>query len=128
MPTFSYQVVSQQGKQNKGNLDAETRDAAMAALRAAGGTVISVDEVGALNLEDIETFIGDKIPVQWAEDDLFVTDFVQPARSRQIGRGRADGRGKPDGRGKSDGRGKADGRSKSGGSTRPPRRRRTSQA
>jgi ATP-dependent RNA helicase RhlB len=95
---------------------------------ARGKAISFADEVGALNLEDIETFIGDKIPVQWAEDDLFVTDFVQPARSRQIGRGRADGRGKPDGRGKSDGRGKADGRSKSGGSTRPPRRRRTSQA
>ena len=95
---------------------------------ARGKAISFADEVGALNLEDIETFIGDKIPVQWAEDDLFVTDFVQPARSRQIGRGRADGRGKPDGRGKSDGRGKADSRSKSGGSTRPPRRRRTSQA
>ena len=53
MPTFSYLVVNPQGKQNKGNLDAETRDAAMAALRAAGGTVISVDEVGTLN-KDVE--------------------------------------------------------------------------
>ena len=61
MPTFSYLVVNPQGKQNKGNLDAETRDAAMAALRAAGGTVISVDEVGTLN-KDVELKIFEKKP------------------------------------------------------------------
>ena len=76
--------------------------------------------MGALNLEDIEEYIGDKIPVQWAEDDLFVTDFVQPPRPRKTGR--TDGRGKPDGRGRSEGR------SKSGSSSRPRRRRRTTTA
>lgn len=87
---------------------------------ARGKAISFADEVGALNLEDIEDFIGDKIPVLWAEDNLFVTDYVQPARSRQIGRGRADARGK------SDGRAKASSRSKSGGATRPQRRRRSS--
>jgi ATP-dependent RNA helicase RhlB len=87
---------------------------------ARGKAISFADEVGALNLEDIEDYIGDKIPVQWAEDDLFATDYVQPPRPRKTGR--TDGRGKPDGRGRSEGR------SKSGSSSRPRRRRRTTTA
>ena len=61
MPTFSYQVVSQQGKQNKGNIEADTRQAAMDALRGSGFTIISVDEVGALN-KDVQLKIFEKRP------------------------------------------------------------------
>ena len=61
MPTFSYQVVSQQGKQNKGNIEADTRQAAMDALRGSGFTIISVDEVGALN-KDVQLKIFEKKP------------------------------------------------------------------
>ncbi len=57
---------------------------------ARGKAISFADEVGALNLEDIEDYIGDKIPVQWAEDDLFATDYVQPPRPRKPPR--ADGR------------------------------------
>ena len=91
---------------------------------ARGKAISFADEVGALNLEDIEEYIGDKIPVQWAEDDLFVTDFVQPPRSRKP----AQGRGRGDGRGKSDGRGKCEGRGKTESSGRPRRRRRSTTA
>ena len=91
---------------------------------ARGKAISFADEVGALNLEDIEEYIGDKIPVQWAEDDLFVTDFVQPPRSRKP----AQGRGRGDGRGKSEGRGNSEGRAKTESSGRPRRRRRSTTA
>ena len=91
---------------------------------ARGKAISFADEVGALNLEDIEEYIGDKIPVQWAEDDLFVTDFVQPPRSRKP----AQGRGRGDGRGKSEGRCKSEGRAKTESSGRPRRRRRSTTA
>src|SRR6059036_3173671 len=39
---------------------------------AAGRAIGLVDEASVLNLEAIEKFIGQKIPVEWAEDDLFV--------------------------------------------------------
>src|SRR5262249_23445059 len=39
---------------------------------AAGRAIGLVDETSALNLEAIEKFIGQKIPVEWAEDDMFV--------------------------------------------------------
>src|SRR6059036_1578855 len=43
------------------------------ARAGAGGRAVGlVDEASALNLEAIEKFIGQKIPVEWAEDDLFV--------------------------------------------------------
>lgn len=61
MPTFSYQVVNPQGKHSKGNIDADTREAAMTALRAAGGTIISVAEVNALN-KDVKLKAFEKKP------------------------------------------------------------------
>jgi ATP-dependent RNA helicase RhlB len=76
---------------------------------AAGKAIGLVDEASALALEPIEKFIGQKIPVEWAEDDLFVPEikptpeerrrFLAERRQRQAsGRarghtGRADGRG-----------------------------------
>ena len=61
MPTFAYMVVNQQGKQNKGNLDADTREAAMEALRGDGYTIISVNEVGGLN-KDVKLTAFEKKP------------------------------------------------------------------
>jgi len=50
---------------------------------AAGRAVGLVDEASALNLEAIEKFIGHKIPVEWAEDDLFVTEIKPSAEERR---------------------------------------------
>src|SRR5256714_4758097 len=50
---------------------------------AAGRAVGLVDEASALNLEGIEKFIGQKIPVEWAEDDLFVAEIRPSADERR---------------------------------------------
>jgi ATP-dependent RNA helicase RhlB len=50
---------------------------------AAGRAVGLVDEASALNLEGIEKFIGQKIPVEWAEDDLFVAEIRPSAEERR---------------------------------------------
>ena len=50
---------------------------------AAGRAVGLVDEASALNLEGIEKFIGQKIPVEWAEDDLFVAEIKPSAEERR---------------------------------------------
>src|SRR5216117_1649260 len=50
---------------------------------AAGRAVGLVDEASALNLEAIEKFIGQKIPVEWAEDDLFVSEIKPTAEERR---------------------------------------------
>src|SRR6266581_4616651 len=50
---------------------------------AAGRAVGLVDEASALNLEAIEKFIGQKIPVEWAEDDLFVPEIKPSAEERR---------------------------------------------
>jgi ATP-dependent RNA helicase RhlB len=78
------------------------------ARAGAGGKAISlVDEVSALRIEPIETFIGQKIPVEWAEDDLFVAEipptseerrrFAEERRARLAGR-RGGGRRREHGR------------------------------
>ena len=48
---------------------------------AAGKAISLVDEASALSLEAIEKFIGQKIRVEWAEDDLY------PARDQADRRG-----------------------------------------
>ena len=54
------------------------------ARAGADGKAISlVDEEGALSLEDIEGYIHHEIPRAWADDDLLVTDYVRPSRSRK---------------------------------------------
>ena len=54
------------------------------ARAGAGGKAIAlVDEASALNLEGIEKFIGQKIPVEWAEDDLFVAEIKPSAEERR---------------------------------------------
>jgi len=50
---------------------------------AAGRAIGLVDEASALNLEAIEKFIGQKIPVEWADDDLFVTEIRPTAEERR---------------------------------------------
>lgn len=49
MPTFSYTLLDANGKQKKGSIDADSREAALAELRKVGGTVISLDEANAFN-------------------------------------------------------------------------------
>jgi ATP-dependent RNA helicase RhlB len=54
------------------------------ARMGAGGKAISlVDEVTALALEPIEKFIAQRIPVAWAEDDLFVSEVKPSAEERR---------------------------------------------
>ena len=50
---------------------------------AAGRAIGLVDETSALNLEAIEKFIGQKIAVEWAEDDLFVAEIKPSAEERR---------------------------------------------
>src|SRR5499433_1427623 len=68
------------------------------ARAGAGGKAIGlVDESSALALEAIEKFIGQKIPVEWAEDDMFVAEikpspeerrrFAEERRARLAARG-----------------------------------------
>jgi ATP-dependent RNA helicase RhlB len=57
------------------------------ARAGAGGKAISlVDESTALMLEPIEKFLGQKIPVDWADDDLFVAGVGQGPRPGRPGR------------------------------------------
>jgi ATP-dependent RNA helicase RhlB len=50
---------------------------------AAGRAIGLVDEASALNLEGIEKFIGQKISVEWAEDDLLVPEIRPSAEERR---------------------------------------------
>ena len=54
------------------------------ARAGAGGKAISlVDESSALALEAIEKFIRQKIPVEWADDDLFLQEIKPTAEERR---------------------------------------------
>ena len=54
------------------------------ARAGAGGKAIAlVDEASALNLEGIEKFIGQKILVEWPEDDLIVPEIKPTAEERR---------------------------------------------
>src|SRR5467141_895143 len=54
------------------------------ARAGAGGKAISlVDEASALNLEAIEKFIGQKIPVEWADDAVFLHEIKPTAEERR---------------------------------------------
>ncbi len=89
---------------------------------AAGKAISLVDEASALNLEAIEKFLSQKIPVMWAEDDLFAEEIKPTAEERrryaEERRARLDARGRRDG-----GRGhpaKPGGRREHRDSARPP--------
>jgi ATP-dependent RNA helicase RhlB len=91
------------------------------ARAGAGGKAIAlVDEASALYLEPIEKFIGQKIPVEWAEDDLYLTEIKPTAEERRRfadeRRARLDAR-----RGSDRGRGRG-GRPDRGGGPRGPDR------
>ena len=49
---------------------------------AEGKAISLADEDGVLYLEAIEEYIKAKIPVEWAEDDLFVNDFTRVSRPK----------------------------------------------
>jgi ATP-dependent RNA helicase RhlB len=54
------------------------------ARAGAGGKAIAlVDEASALNLEAVERFIGQKIAVEWAEDDLYMSEIKPTAEERR---------------------------------------------
>jgi len=54
------------------------------ARAGAGGKAIAlVDEASALNLEGIEKFIGQKIAVEWPEDDLILPEIKPTAEERR---------------------------------------------
>jgi len=54
------------------------------ARAGAGGKAIAlVDEASALVLEPIEKYIGQKIPVEWAEDDLYLSEIKPSAEERR---------------------------------------------
>src|SRR5215467_2138084 len=54
------------------------------ARAGAGGKAIAlVDEASALYLEPIEKYIGQKIPVEWAEDDLYLHEIKPTANERR---------------------------------------------
>ena len=54
------------------------------ARAGAGGKAISlVDEATALMLEPIERFIGQKIQVEWAEDDWYVPEIKPTSEERR---------------------------------------------
>jgi ATP-dependent RNA helicase RhlB len=83
---------------------------------ATGKAIGLVDEASALALEPIEKFIGQKIPVEWAEDELFVPEIKPTSEERrrmaEERRARAEGmpghrrrRGGPGGRGEARGPG-----------------------
>jgi superfamily II DNA/RNA helicase len=50
---------------------------------AEGKAISLIDEASALNLEAIEKFLGHKIAVEWAEDDLFVDEIKPTAEERR---------------------------------------------
>src|SRR4029453_458817 len=54
-----------------------------ARARAGGKGIALGDEASALNLEGIEKFIGQKILVEWPEDDLIVSEIKPTAEERR---------------------------------------------
>ncbi|GAW66866.1 RNA helicase [Geoanaerobacter pelophilus] len=87
---------------------------------AEGMAISFADEDGAFYIEPIEDFIKQKIPTEWAEDDMFVHDYkkTKPRPRTELkphGKG-----GKPGDRGRSGDKGKPAGRSRSAsGSSKP---------
>ena len=61
MASYSYLVITKQGKENKGTLNADTREAAIEELKQAGNLIISLDEVGLLS-KDIKLSFMEKKP------------------------------------------------------------------
>jgi ATP-dependent RNA helicase RhlB len=51
---------------------------------AEGKAISLVDEDGAFFLEAIENYIKTKIPTEWADDSLYVLDYVRTARPKRV--------------------------------------------
>ncbi|MDD2308704.1 MAG: DEAD/DEAH box helicase [Desulfuromonadaceae bacterium] len=51
---------------------------------AEGRAISLVDEDGAFFLEAIEDYIKTKIPTEWADDDLYVLDYVRTPRPKRV--------------------------------------------
>ncbi|MDD5284966.1 MAG: DEAD/DEAH box helicase [Desulfuromonadaceae bacterium] len=51
---------------------------------AEGKAISLADEDGALYLEAIEEFIKNKIPTEWADDELYLLDYVRTARPKRV--------------------------------------------
>jgi len=51
---------------------------------AEGKAISLADEDGAFFIEAIEDYIKEKIPTEWAEDELFVNDYVRTARPKRV--------------------------------------------
>src|SRR6185369_15979563 len=51
---------------------------------AEGKAISLVDEDGAFFLEAIEEYIKTKIPTEWADDELYVLDYVRTARPKRV--------------------------------------------
>src|SRR5262249_37945702 len=50
---------------------------------ATGKAVSLADEAGALQIEPIEKFIGQKIPLGWGEDESFLPEIKPPSEERR---------------------------------------------
>jgi ATP-dependent RNA helicase RhlB len=71
---------------------------------ASGDAISLADEAGALQIEPIEKFIGQKIPVEWAEDEWYLPEikptseerrkYAEEKRARMAARGRPGGGGR----------------------------------
>ena len=90
---------------------------------AAGKAISLVDEASAFSLDAVERFIGQRIRVEWAEDDLFLPEIKPTAEERrQAAEARAARRARLAGRGdRRDGSGRRD-RPRTGHGARGPRR------
>ncbi|HIJ96711.1 MAG TPA: DEAD/DEAH box helicase [Desulfuromonadales bacterium] len=51
---------------------------------AEGKAISLADEDGAFYLEAIEEYIKAKVPTEWADDDLYVLDYVRTARPKRV--------------------------------------------
>ncbi len=61
---------------------------------AEGNAISFADEDGAFNIEAIEEYIKHKIPVAWAEDELFVHDYITPKHRKAEAASAGDANGK----------------------------------
>lgn len=74
MTTFSYLIIDKQGKEKKGTIDAENREAAKQELRRSSNAIISLDEVGMFS-KDVNLSFGSKKPVS-RDMAVFCRQFV----------------------------------------------------
>ncbi|MBI3105401.1 MAG: RNA helicase, partial [Candidatus Rokubacteria bacterium] len=99
---------------------------------AAGKAISLADEAGALELEPIEKFIGEKIRVEWAEDEWYLPEikptseerrrYAEEKRQRMAARGGRVGSGPGRPGGSRGGRPGASPGGRPGGPSRGPRR------